>query len=49
MRPFFRLLRLGVRPSHALLLATVWRVLTRFWWIWLALVVAAWFIIHSGK
>lgn len=48
MRAFFRLLRLGVRPSHAVLLATVWGFLTRFWWLWLGLLVL-WLIIQSGK
>lgn len=48
MRTFFRLLRLGVRPSHAVLLATVWAFLIRFWWLWLGLLVL-WLIIQFGK
>lgn len=48
MRTFFRLLRWGVRPSHAALLATVWGFLIRFWWLWLALPVL-WLILQSGK
>jgi hypothetical protein len=49
MRTFFRLLRLGLRPSRVVALAAVWGLLTRFWWLLLALVVVAWFIIQSGK
>ena len=48
MRTFFRLLRLGLRPSSAALLATLWGFLIRSWWLWLALL-ALWLIIQSGK
>ena len=48
MRVFFRLLRLGVRPSLAAFLAAVWGFLIRFWWVWPGLLVL-WLIIQPGK
>jgi hypothetical protein len=49
MRTFFRLLRLGLRPSHAIVLAALWGLLIRFWWLWVTLVVVVWLIFQSGK
>ena len=49
VRTFFRLLRLGLRPSHAARLALAWGCLLRFWWLWALLILAAWFIFQSVK